>query len=144
MYLATKGSLLVFLILQSELDVTFLMMWLRGWDYCFQPSAHRKETQYSSNREHPCPQIPHSSSSLKFNVRGESKCLEEATLYLSCYSNALGALPREKAWRYVKIWDTFVKGTNFISYPSQNGLEGDGKCLHAWRGGGTFGHCWRA
>lgn len=54
-YLAT--SLLVFLILQSELDVTFLMMWPTGWG-SFIPFTYRKETQHSSNKEHHCPQHP--------------------------------------------------------------------------------------
>lgn len=61
-YLATKGSLLVFLILQSELDVTCLMRWLAGWG-SFIPPTYRKETQHSSNKGHHCPNVLHSSSS---------------------------------------------------------------------------------
>lgn len=80
-YLATKGSLLVFLILQSELDVTFLMRWLAGWG-SFTPPTYRKETQHSSNKDHLCPNILHSGSSQK---RGKSRWLE-AAFHLNCYS----------------------------------------------------------
>lgn len=84
-YLSTKGSLLVFLILQSELDVTFLMRWLTVWG-SFTPPTYRKEIQHSSNKEHHWPNILHSTSSQK---RGKSRWVE-AAFHTRCCSNALG------------------------------------------------------
>lgn len=41
----------------------------------------------------------------------------------SCFPPQLLQLAREKASRYVKIWDAFVKGTNFVSYSCQDSLK---------------------
>lgn len=41
----------------------------------------------------------------------------------SCFQPQLLQLAREKASRYVKIWDAFVKGINFVSYSCQNSLK---------------------